>query len=76
MKPSLSSRFEDPEAMDCIDMDCIDNVAAVEEIDSLLVGPANPTISYALSMQRELPDTGCNALSRECRGKGWERLGL
>jgi 4-hydroxy-2-oxoheptanedioate aldolase len=70
MKPSLSSRFEDPEAVDCID-----NIAAVEEIDSLLVGPANLAISYAVSMQREhcliqgAMDRVANAAAKA--GRGW-----
>lgn len=66
----LALQIEDKEAVDCVD-----EIAAVEGVDLLFVGPADLTISYGVPMQREHPlvqgaiDKVANATAKA--GKWW-----
>jgi 4-hydroxy-2-oxoheptanedioate aldolase len=66
----LAVQIEDREAVDCVD-----EIAAVEGVDLLFVGPADLSISYNVPMQREhalvqrAMDTVANAAEKA--GKWW-----
>jgi 4-hydroxy-2-oxoheptanedioate aldolase len=66
----LALQIEDKEAVDCVD-----EIAAVEGVDLLFVGPADLTISYGVPMQKEHPlvqgaiDKVANATAKA--GKWW-----
>jgi 2-keto-3-deoxy-L-rhamnonate aldolase RhmA len=66
----LAAQIEDREAVDCVD-----EIAAVDGIDLLFVGPADLTISYGVPFQRQHPliqgalDKVANAAEKA--GKWW-----
>jgi 2-keto-3-deoxy-L-rhamnonate aldolase RhmA len=66
----LVLQIEDREAVECVD-----EIAAVDGVDLLFVGPADLTISYGIPMQREHPviqqamDKVANAVTKA--GKWW-----
>ncbi len=66
----LALQIEDPEAVDCVEQ-----IAAVDGVDLLFVGPADLSISYGVPMQRQHPlvqralDRVANAAEKA--GKWW-----